>query len=472
MSKSAPEINFTKLILSTGIGVFMAVVDSSVVNISLYRIANSLEVSIDIAQWTILVYLLTLSGLMLIAGDFGDRFGNKKIFQIGLIFFSLSSLLCSISQSIEMLIFFRILQATGASFIMANGVAIVTKFTSKGSRGKAIGWNSLIVSSGLVVGPLFGGILTELFGWQSIFLINVPIGIIGYFLVDRSIPTIPGNKEMKKIDIVGASLFACFIIISVLSITIIKDLSTDTMMFITLAFIISLGIGFLFIIWSKYSLSPILDLELFKNRTFLFSIIASVSTFTIIQVIIFQLPYFLQGVMNLSPLEASFTIIGIPLMMALTGPWAGRLSDKIEPRYISTVGIIGIGLVIFILGLLISKNTDIILITLLMFGFGITIGIFASPNSNSIMSSVPKHNAGIAGSLLALARNLGFSVGIGLSTAVLILFQKENSIINGGELVDAINYIPAFQLMLFLFSIIIIVPLLTSLFSGNNYYTT
>ena len=469
--ENKPLIGMYTIIGTTGIGVFMSVIDSSVVNISLHRIVEYFKITLEIGQWVILAYLLAISAFMIIAGDFGDRYGNKKIFQIGMLLFSTASLLCSLSLTIEMLILFRIIQAVGASFIMANGVAIITSLIPKTERGKALGWNSLIVSSGLLVGPVLGCILTDVFGWQSIFLINVPIGIIGFLAVSKNIPTLlPNNKNGKKTDFFGAFLFSASIILFVYGMTTFSENTNNGFMKGITIIIIALALLASFIIWSKYASDPIIEISLFTNKTFTFSIISGILVYVSIQSIMVQLPYFLQEINHLTPITTSIVIFGIPLMMALTGPWAGKLSDKILPRYISTIGAAGIGFTALLLSMIIQENSNLILVFILMLILGFTIGVFSSPNANSVMSSAPKNKQGIAGGMMALARNVGFSIGLGFSTALIIFFQNQNVLKNGGLLEDPINYIPAFQMVLIFVSILSIITIIISYLRGNNYY--
>jgi EmrB/QacA subfamily drug resistance transporter len=468
---STPTIGLYTLVFTTGIGVFMSVIDGSVVNISLHKITSYFNIDLALSQWVVLSYLLAISALMLLAGDFGDRFGNKKIFQLGLLVFSIASALCSLSFTIEMLVLFRVLQAFGASFIMANGVAIITSLVPKKERGKALGWNSLIVSSGLVVGPMVGGVLTELFGWQSIFLINVPIGVIGYFAVQKNIPTLPPNNKNKDkgVDYLGWVLFAVFVVSGIYSMTLFGSDKTQDYELGLFLILLSIVLFLSFLYHVTHFSHPIIDINLFKNKTFSFSVFSSILAFIMVQFVSLQLPYFLQEINNVTPITASLVMFGFPLMMSLTGPWAGRLSDRIEPKYISTLGVVGIGFVLVIITFFVGTNTNLLILFLLMMLLGFTVGIFASPNSNAIMSSAPKNKQGLAGGMMALARNVGFASGIGFSTSILLFFQNQSKNINGGLTLDAINYVPAFQLMLLVASSLTIITVLFSYLRGSNY---
>ena len=155
------NVSLITLISATGIGIFMGALDSSIVNISLKTIEDSFRVDQSSVQWVVLAYLLTIISLMTVSGNLGDRFSSKKVFQLGIGLFTVGSLLCGLSPTLEILVISRIFQAFGASGLFANGIAIITRFTDRKNRGLAIGFNSLIVSGALTVGPAVGGILTQ-----------------------------------------------------------------------------------------------------------------------------------------------------------------------------------------------------------------------------------------------------------------------------------------------------------------------
>ena len=472
LNQSRNQISIFLLISATGIGVFMGALDGSIVNISLYTIEKYFNISEHTVEWVVLAYLLVVIAFTAISGNLGDKYGTKLIFQIGMGIFSLGSFLCAFAPSIEWLVGARILQAIGATGLFANGIAIITHFTDHSNRGKAIGWNSLIVASALSVGPTLGGIMTQYLGWQSVFFINVPLGIIGLIYVQIIIPPTPPTNKNKGIDFIGAILFSSSIGLFVYAIALVSpNLSLNAVLGnMILLSIVAIIIFIGFIIWSLHKTNPIIDLKLFKNRTFFVGIISAVVAYTILEVVVFQMPFFLQQILNLSPADAGIVVLGVPIMMAVIGPLAGRHSDKIDPKYLTTLGMSGMCILIIILGLTLNASSSPLVILLLLCAFGASIAFFTSPNGNSVMSSAVKTKLGLAGGLLALSRNIGFSLGISISTAMFIVIKEFFAQINGGSVNDTLNYVPAFQLMLLITGIYAIVGIILTYFRGSFYY--
>jgi EmrB/QacA subfamily drug resistance transporter len=475
------DVRVITLVSATGIGVFMGALDASIVNISLKTISDWFAVDQSQVQWIVLGYLLTIISLMTISGNLGDKFGSKQVFQGGIVLFTIGSLFCVFSPTLEMLVIARIFQALGASGLFANGIAIITRFTSRKNRGVAIGWNSLIVSGALIVGPAVGGFLTQYFGWQSIFLINIPIGIFGFLWVQITIPPTrplvkidnPGVNS-KKIDLLGIILFPFSLFAFIGGISILSDENTiEILPYSLLLFFLGILAFVALIFVEKKAPNPNIDLTLFKNRRFVIGIISAIFAFTGLQVIIYQLPFFLQDelTLNLSQSETGFILIFIPLVMAMSGPVAGRLSDKIDARYLSTGGMIGIGGVLFILALILPKTTNILFLVLLMLLFGLAIGFFASPNGNSIMSASPKEKLGLAGGLLGLSRNIGFALGITLSTTVLTLLRRYFSDVNNSTINNPDVYVLAMQWLFLLSLPFIFLAVIISYLRGPEDYS-
>ncbi|OLS19661.1 MAG: putative transport protein HsrA [Candidatus Heimdallarchaeota archaeon LC_3] len=445
-SKESNKVNVSliTLVSATGIGVFMGALDSSIVNISLKTIEDSFRVDQSSVQWVVLAYLLTIISLMTVSGNLGDRFSSKKVFQLGIGLFTLGSLLCGLSPTLEILVISRIFQAFGASGLFANGIAIITRFTDRKNRGLAIGFNSLIVSGALTVGPAVGGILTQFFGWQSIFFMNIPIGIVGFVWVQKVIPSTPplnnypsNETSQYKIDILGIILLPVTLFALTAGFAVLNNKNTLEILPIAILLFLLSFIAFIVLIYvEKRAPNPNIDLSLFKNRRFTAGIISAILAFTGLQIILYQMPFFLQDreTMNLTQSETGLIIIAVPLVMAIAGPLAGRLSDKYDAKYLSTGGIIGIAMVLLVFTLVLSKSIDIFVLILLMLLFGLTIGFFSAPNGNSVMSASPRNKLGLAGGILALSRNIGFTLGIVVSTAVLTLFTRFFSNIYGTSL--------------------------------------
>ncbi len=465
---SSKEVSIAVLITSVGVGVFIASIDGTITNVSLPVIANDLGVEQNIAQWVILSYLLTLIGFTAIAGDLGDRFSNKIILQIGSMIFVIGSLLCALSTTLLWLVLARILQALGACCGMANGTAIITRFTTKENRGTALGLNALIIAAGITVGPILGGLLTDRFGWPSIFYINIPLGIIAIIYVQFAIPkTPPMQEERREADVIGSVSFMLFLTLLVFSLTVFVDQNIpNPVLWGGIGIATSIVLCVIFILWEKRTKKPIIDLNMFKNRRFAFGILAAVLAYQSLNVIFYQLPFYLREMQNMDVIQIGLVIIGAPVGMAIVGPFSGKLSDRIDPRIISSIGMIGITVDLMLLAIFLKEDTSYWFFVIAALILGMSLGAFISPNSNSIMSAAPKDKLGVAGGLMNLSTQVGFSLGTALSTAVFFILRNAFHRNNGLPVKDPINYIPAMKIMFAIFVGVGILAVIVSYLRG------
>ncbi len=468
--KSVKQVKIPVLISATGIGVFLASLDGTIINISLKTMKDSLGVTQSSIQWVIICYLLTMIAFTTIAGDLGDRFSNKIIFQIGMFIFSIASLLCFFASSLTMLISFRVLQGIGATGMVANGIAIITRFTTEENRGLAIGLNSLIVAIAITLGPILGGVLTEYFGWPSIFLVNVPVGLLGMIWVQFAIPaTKPIHEERRKADTLGSFLLASFLTLIVFGLSIFEsDVISNANRWAAISLGSSVILLILFVFWERRTKTPIVDLAMFRNRRFTIGIFTAIFAYMGLCVIIYQLPFFLQDILQLSQIETGLIILGTPVAMALSAVFAGSLSDRIDAKYIATVGVTCMMIALIIGAVFVTLNVPIWLIVLVAVIIGFSLGAFIAPNNNSVMSAAPKEKLGVANGMLSLSTNFGFSLGTALATSVFVIFQNYFQGINGGELSDSINYVPAMRVLFGVFALIMLLTTVLSYFRGSE----
>ena len=409
------EVNIKKklqIIFIVAIGTFMSALDSSIVNISLPNISNYFNVNITTVEWVILSYLLIISSLLLTYGRMGDLYGHKKIFNIGLLVFTAGSILCSLSPSIILLIIFRGIQATGAGMLMAMGPAIITINVPPGERGRSLGIIAVSVSIALAVGPVIGGLLTYYFGWQSIFLINIPIGIAAFIWSTKTIP-FSKNHEVKHFDFIGALLI--FLGLS----AIIFPISFADMVGWKNPYVIGILVGgitfiILFIIAETRIKNPIFDISLFKNRLFSMSNISLLLSFMAQFVLSLLIPFYLIELRQIPESKAGLILIASPIIVMVVAPIAGYISDRFDTRYISSSGMAVTALGLYLISnVKVDTKIFIIIIYTMVIGFGI--GIFQTPNNSAIMGSVPESRRGTASSMLATMRNLGMVLGIVIS---------------------------------------------------------
>lgn len=400
---------------AVSIGTFMATLDASIVNISLPTIMRALHTTMASVQWVVTIYLLVITGLLLTLGRLADLIGRKHVFVAGYAIFTAGSLMCGLSHSINYLILFRAIQAIGAAMIMANGPAILTNAFPGNERGKALGINAMVVAAGLTAGPALGGLLIAVSGWQMIFFINLPIGIIGMIIVNRILVSDDGGSA-QGFDIPGAVLLiACLVSLTMaLSDGVKLGWMSPAIIALFCAFAVC-GTGF--VIRELQASAPLLDLRLFGNPLFTFSSISALLSYVAMFCIAFLMPFYMSQVLNYPTEIMGLMMITIPLTVALIAPFSGALSDRIGS---SVPGVVGMA--VMSIGLLLvsrlgsSPERPAVVISLIVVGIGS--GIFQSPNNSSIMGSVPPGFLGIAAGMLATMRNLGMVIGITLSGAI------------------------------------------------------
>ncbi len=393
--------------------------DASIVNVSLVTIAESLDSDISGVRWIVLIYLLTITSLIGIGGALGDTYGRKKVFQSGMILFTIGSILCSISPSLYFLIASRAVQAIGAAAIQANGLAIVIYYIRPEHRGRAIGINSLVVASALSVGPVLGGILTELYGWPSIFLINIPIGIIGVIAVHIYI-----NETRRKegeIDYRGMILFAYTAFAFICGILFAFDGYPLAILF-TLS---SLFTAYKFYKVEEMHPNPMVSISIIKDRQIIAGVLAAIFCYMSINSIIFLLPFYLQEILLLSQSETGVVLVAVPLALILTGVPAGFLAERIKARRLATFGAVIQSMMIGIIGLLLLTIQSDLRLGFLMLLIGITtsfLAVFTNSNGTSVMNAAPHGSISIVAGAVNLSRNIGFVLGTALSSLFFSLF--------------------------------------------------
>lgn len=395
-------------------GIIAGPIDASIVNIVLPTITAYFAVDISTAQWVPMIYLLIISSLLLFYGRLGDIIGYKKIYLIGIVGFIVGSTLCSLAPSIYWLITFRALQGLFAGMMMSVPYAIIVATFPPEERGRALGINAISMAVGLAVGPLLGGFVTSLWGWRFAFLINVPIGILGFIWGFYVVPEFRGQPS--KVDILGAVtafIFLFFILFFVnrfQSVGINK--ATITMLIIgVLSFI-----GFILV--ESRAKQPMLNLTLFKNLTFSFANLSALLNFMSQYVMVFVTPFYLQKVLQFPTNRVGLVMACFPLATMTVAPFSGYLSDKIGTKVLAALGTGICALALFLMGgLKVSSTAADAIWRLVLFGIGT--GIFQSPNNSAVMGSSPKSYLGVASGILGIMRNVGMSLGIATGGMVL-----------------------------------------------------
>ncbi|WP_324677872.1 MFS transporter [Hymenobacter sp. GOD-10R] len=411
---SAP--NKWMVLATLAFGTFMATLDSSIVNIALPTIRRELNAG-DSVEWIVLSYLLATTSTLLIMGKLSDLVGRRQLYITGFAVFVGGSLLCGLAWSNWSLVFFRVIQGLGASMIFAIAPAIVSDTFIPQERGRALGLIGTIVAAGSSAGPVIGGLLLGHFGWSSIFFVNVPIGLIGIWRAWTVLPK--GNKQPQQaFDLVGAGLF----LVGVVTLLIGLDFGPEPqygwdhpMVLALLGSGVVLLAAFLF--WEARVKEPMLRLELFRNYPYTAAICAALLGFVASGSNLFIIPFFLQQLLHFTPQRAGLVLLAGPLTLSMVAPLGGYLSDKINARWISTAGLLLAAFGYFMFSRLQPDwgwQNVVWRSSLISMGFG----LFQSPNSSSALSAAPLAQRGVASSLLAFMRNLGFVLGIALAAAV------------------------------------------------------
>lgn len=420
----------------------MATLDSSIVNIALPTLTKELGHNLQQTRWVVLSYLLVITCLLLPLGKLADLVGRKKIYLLGYFIFTASSVLCGFSSGLAWLLISRVMQAVGAAMLMANGPAIITRSVPPQELGSALGTMGMVVSSGLIAGPAVGGILITHFGWPSIFLVNLPIGILGILLVSKYVPSEENTIGATEFDWPGA-IIQTFALLSLIILFEPPDirLGGTTELPISRLMIAGLTLIFIFLLVKveRKADEPLLDFELLKIRDFWSANLASFLTFVAFSSITVLMPFFLEEIKGFSTSQAGYLMTAIPLTLFIVAPLSGYFSDQYGSRGLSSLGsfvsVISFFAMAGAFGLGIHSGIQEPLILISLVSMGLSLGLFQSPNNSTIMSSVPQEKLGTASALLATVRNLGLVVGTGLCTTIFTWKKRET-----GDFISALHF--------------------------------
>lgn len=395
----------------------------SSINIALPQIAAEFGMSAVLLSWIPTSYLLALAVFLVPFGRIADIYGRKRVFTYGIVIFTTASLISVFSVSGEMLIVLRVLQGLGSAMIFGNLFAIIVSVYPADERGKALGITLIGVFLGLFLGPVLGGILTQNFGWRSIFLFNVPIGIVSIISLMR----LKGEwAECKgeSFDLLGSIILGIALIIIMYGFSLLPDIEG--------VILIPLGLCVLviFALVEQKIESPVLDVKIFKNRSFTSNNIAAFINYSSGISIVFLISLYLQYVKGLTPQDAGLILAVQPICMTIFSPFAGHLSDKIEPGKVASVGMafIAFGLLIFAF---IKETTSIDIIVIGLIFIGIGFALFSSPNTNAVISAISERYYGVASATLTTVRVMGQMFGMGITMLVLAMILGNTTITSG-----------------------------------------
>ncbi|MCA1915946.1 MFS transporter [Methanospirillum hungatei] len=455
-SMKVPGISLSTLIIAVCCG-FLTPFDLSAVNIALPTIASEFSLDAIELSWVSSAYLLASAAFLVPFGRIGDIFGRKKILTGGVALFTLASVGMIFSASSLMLIGFRLIQGIGASMIFGTAVAILTSVTEPTRRGQALGIYTTSVYLGLSAGPFIGGFLTDDFGWRSIFLINVPIGILIIALILFYLKGEWADAAGERFDLKGALIYGSSLTAVMIGFSEIPHLAGF--------FALGLGVTLLALfIWLEHrERYPLIRVSMFRtNRVFACSNVAALINYGSTFAITFFLSLYLQYIRGFDPQEAGFILVTQPVVQAIFSSYAGGLSDRIEPAKISSLGmgIIALGLVSLSF---LSPDTSMIELMVILAVLGFGFALFSSPNTNAIMSSVEKRYYGIASGTLGTMRLLGqmLSMGIAMMIIAIVVGKVDITPDVSDELMSAMN------IGFVIFSVMCFIGIFFSMVRGN-----
>lgn len=409
-------VNKKVVLLITTMSSFLAPFMGSSVFIGLPSIGKDFGMDVVLLSWVSLSYLLAAAMFLVPMGRIADIYGRKKIFKYGITIDIIASILLAFSFNETELIILRIFQGIGAAMIFGTSVAILTSVYPPGERGKALGITVAGVYLGLSIGPVIGGFLTQYYGWRSIFLSYVPIELIIIVLTFWKLEGEWADAKGEKLDVIGSAIYGLSLVALMYGFSLMMEIQGTWLILISIIGLVA------FIKWQMMVKNPLLDTNLFRNnKVFTFSVIAALINYSATFAVVFFLSFYLQDIKGLSPESAGIILVSQPIVMTIFSPLAGRLSDRIEPRTVASIGMAFTTLGLFLFSFLNEETTmEYIIASLIIIGFGFA--LFSSPNTNAVMSSVEKKFYGVASATLGTMRLTGQMLSTGIATLILTIY--------------------------------------------------
>jgi EmrB/QacA subfamily drug resistance transporter len=411
-----PENKKWWTLAAVSVGLFMIMLDNTVVNVALPSIRRSLGMSLEGLEWVVAGYALTFAAFMLIGGKLADFFGRRLIFMVGLAVFTGASLVCGLAPNGGFLIGARVVQGLGGAMMNPATLSIITATFAPRERGKAIGIWAGVSAMALAIGPLVGGLLTEHVNWHWIFFVNVPVGIAGLFAIPIFIDESRDESAQQRLDVPG--LVASAVGLFSLTYAFIEANNYGwTSARILGAFAIAVVGLISFVLLERHQRTPMLDLSLFRNRTFgganaamLFVGLAMFGTF-------FYVSLYMQNVLGYSPVQAGASFLPMTLLIILIAPRAGALTDKVGSRWLVGGGMTLLAAMLFYFTQLGLHESFWALLPGFLLG-GVGMGMTMTPTTAAAMSAVAVDKAGVGSAVLNSARQVGGSLGIAVMGSI------------------------------------------------------
>ncbi|MBI0584347.1 MAG: MFS transporter [Methanomassiliicoccus sp.] len=473
MSMAVLDRRERRIVLAiTSVGAMMGPLDSTIVSVSLPVISSDLGMDYAASVWIPTAYLLALASLLLTMGRLSDIRGRRNLFVLGFAIFVLGSLLCSISQNAGQIIAFRFLQGAGASIFMATSPAILTDAFPPQERGKALGINAMAVYIGLSLGPPLGGVLTAAFGWPSIFLVNVPIGLAVIALSLLYLKEPAREVRHRPFDVSGAIAFAVGLSALLVALTLGDGLGWTSPELVAIAAVAAAGFAAFLVIEHRRGADAMLDLRLFtSNRLFALANLSTLLNYTAYFGVSFLLSFYMQRVLGLSLYLTGLVLLSMPLVMSFLSPIMGWASDRVGSRVLASGGMALVGIGLLLLST-IDAATSITTLVAYLLVLGVGMGMFSSPNTSAIMGCVPRSQLGVASGTVSTMRTVGQSLSLvimGAVVASVVSSAVVSDIFSGaaGTSVAAEEFVSGMSLAFIVSAGIAFIGALTSLARGT-----
>lgn len=437
---------------------FLAAFMGSSINIALPSIGRELHMDAVSLGWVTTSFILASVVSLVPMGRLADIYGRKKVLTYGVIIYTTASFLLSFIKESSLLILLRVVQGIGSAMIFATGVAIIISVFPFAQRGRALGISVAMTYLGLSLGPVLGGLLTEYFGWRSIFLSTIPLGIAILVLILRHMKDEWAEAKGEKFDGISTVIYGLILIGIIYGFSKLPDK-------IGIALLVA-GISgvFFFVRRQGRVRHPLLNIDLFrKSRVFAFSNLATLLNYSALFAVSFLLSLYLQYIKGFSPQSAGLTLVAMPAVQAILSPFTGRLSDRIEPRILASIGM-GLNAIGLAMSIFINTNTDIEYIIGILIIMGAGFALFTSPNTNAIMSSVKQRFYGVSSAIMATMRQVGMSFSMGITMMLFSIYIGEVEITPGYYAL----FMNSTRIAFIIFTALCIAGIFASLSRGNT----
>lgn len=409
------------VLFSITTGTFMVNVDVTAVTVALPAMAREFGVEIDSLQWVLTAYLLAITAVLPFFGRLSDSIGRKRILNLGLLIFVLASLCVAIAPTLGVLILFRVFQGIGASMTMATITPIALAIFPAGQRGRILGIIGSMVAAGTLLGPALGGLLTGAFGWRSIFLINLPIGLLGAV---GTVVLLPADSRQKsralQMDFPGLALFIAFSSTLLLGLGFGPRIGWSNWVVVVLLASSAISLA-LFIVYELRVARPLIDLRLFRRPVYGWGMLAAFLSYILMLLPAFLFPLYLHEVLGWSIGVTGLLMTFQALAMLLVSPVSGWWSDRVGSRC-PALAALAVMFFTFVAASFLGSESEPWPVASILALLGASVGLFSSPNVSAVMGDLGEEQSGTANGTIATVRNLGRAMGVAITVLIYQVF--------------------------------------------------